>query len=86
MKLHRVLLDINIEMCILSGIYVWTKIVEMTDVRLKQFSAKLGLMHRPRLLLNDSRIVMKLNAVLNYYFGMCILSGTNIVVNLIVGT
>ena len=38
------------EMCILSGIYFWTKIVEMTVVELGCFSAKLDLMRCPQLL------------------------------------
>ena len=37
---------------ILSGIYVWTKIVEMKTVELGHFSAKLGLMCCPQVLLN----------------------------------
>ena len=41
------------EMCILSGINVWTKIVEMTAVELRCISAELGLMRCPQLLVND---------------------------------
>ena len=35
-------------MCILSGIKVLAKIVEMTPGGLRHFSAKLGLMHCPQ--------------------------------------
>ena len=41
------------EMYILSGIYVWAKIVEMMADRLWHFSANLDLTCCPHLLLND---------------------------------
>ena len=63
------------EMCILSGIYVWTKNVEMIAVKLKGFSAKLGLVHCPQLLLNNVQDCYELNGVLDYQMEMCILSG-----------
>ena len=52
------------EMCILSGIYVWTKIIEMMAVELKRFSVKQA----------SHRIVMKLTWLLNNYIRMCILT------------
>ena len=41
MKLGGVL-NYHIGMCILSGIYVWAKIVEMRDVRSRFFFSKFG--------------------------------------------
>ena len=60
------------EMCILSRINVKTKIVEMTAVESLSFFLVSCVV--PNSSLTSSRVVMKLNGVLDYHIGMCIFS------------
>ena len=59
-------------MWILSGIYVWANIVDMTADGLKHFQQN-----------SVSCVVMNLVGVLYYHFGMCILSGIYVWANII---
>ena len=60
--------------CMLSGIYFRTKKCRNGDSELF-FIAKLGLWVVCNSASTNCRIVFKLNKVLNYHIGMCILSG-----------
>ena len=62
------------EMCILSGIWIWAKKLELTAVWLRHFSSKHGLMRCSQHLLNNLHVVIKINWVFDYHIGMCILS------------
>ena len=61
----------HIEMFMMSGIYVWTKIVEIMAGTF-QHNLVSCVVHNSSL--RTWRIVVKLNGVLDYYIGICIFS------------